>query len=144
MFFGAILMKNKYAIATGLNKKFLKEINLGSKFNNESMKVYMVDGEFVRDNYFTDYTLGGHDLVYGDFIPSKEIWLEDCEHPESYRFTLLHEVLERTLMQFWNLDYETAHDYTTKVEKKLRKLQYKYTNLFEKLNLNEFEIHPTN
>jgi hypothetical protein len=78
------------------------------------VKVWIVDGELVRDVLFIDFTEGGHDKVY-DFIPSGEIWIDDDVRPEERRFILLHELHERGLMSAgWT--YARAHRDSSRLE----------------------------
>ncbi len=78
------------------------------------VKVWVVDGELVRDVLFIDFTEGGHDKVY-KFVPEKEVWLDDDLMPEERRFVLLHELYERRLMsKGW--PYNRAHHAASRIE----------------------------
>ncbi len=79
-----------------------------------AIDVYVVDGERVRDSAKTDFTEGGHDVVY-NWIPTGEIWLEDLSEQDELPYILLHEFTERCLMQE-GLTYDKAHDICSKVE----------------------------
>jgi len=84
--------------------KFLYKKQL--KINSE-IKFHIVNGELVRDEFFIDFTEGGHDKVY-HFIPKGEIWIDDDVSKKEISFVLLHEIHERNLMaKGWN--YEKAH-----------------------------------
>ncbi len=76
--------------------------------------VWVVDGQVVRDEYFIDYTEGGHDKVYG-FIPAREVWLDDDLEPGERKFVLLHEVHERYLMSQGE-KYFQAHRSASNIE----------------------------
>jgi len=77
------------------------------KIPNSDMKVIVVNGEFVRDQFFLDFTEGGHDRVY-HFIPKGEIWIDDDVQKKEIKFVLLHEIHERNLMaKGWT--YDRAH-----------------------------------
>jgi len=82
------------------------------------VKVFLVDGEAVRNNYYVDYTEGGHDLVYS-WIPKKEIWIERVQSPLDRLMTIKHEFHERALMEKGQ-DYDTAHEATAKMERATR------------------------
>ena len=90
-----------------IHKKLLK------KYSN-NIKVWIVDGELVRDLFETDFTEGGHDLVY-PFVPKNEIWIDDDLSEKELKFIILHESHERNLMEKgW--DYESAHKDSSKIE----------------------------
>lgn len=82
------------------------------------IRVWIVDGELVRDLYFIDFTEGGHDKVY-KFIPKNEIWLDDDVMDEERKFILLHELHERYLMGLgWS--YSKAHKDSSRIEYRCR------------------------
>ncbi|MFH1585251.1 MAG: hypothetical protein ABIB79_00605 [archaeon] len=82
--------------------------------NNSHLKVWIVNGELVRDQFFIDFTEGGHDKVY-HFIPEGEIWIDDDISPKERKFVLLHEVHERNLMaKGWT--YLKAHSDSSYIE----------------------------
>ncbi len=62
----------------GIRVKFLKSYS-------RKVKVWIVDGEAVRDLFFIDFTEGGYDKVY-PFIPSGEIWIDDDVFPRERKF----------------------------------------------------------
>lgn len=79
------------------------------------VKIWLVDGEYVRDKYKTDYTEGGHDYVY-KWIPHNEIWIESTMHKSEMPLIVLHEFVERTLMKTKGIEYDKAHTIASKVE----------------------------
>jgi hypothetical protein len=84
------------------------------KYSGGGVKVWIVDGELVRDLFFVDYTEGGHDKVY-PFVPPGEVWLDDDLQPSELKYVLLHELHERHLMaQGW--DYNKAHRSSSHIE----------------------------
>jgi len=89
--------------AIGLDKVELPQ------YRTPKTKVYEVNGEYVRDNYNIDYTMGGSWKTYPKFIPKHEYWIErqldtvenggTVEHPLVDRqATLLHELTETDAM----------------------------------------------
>lgn len=91
----------------GVKKKLIK------RYSNK-IKVWIVNGELVRDLFFLDFTQGGHDKVY-HFIPKNEIWIDDDASPNERKFILLHEIHERNLMaKGWG--YESAHRDSSRIE----------------------------
>jgi len=95
-----------------VHKRLLEEWGAG-------VKVWIVDGELVRDVLFIDFTEGGHDKVY-DFVPAKEVWIDDDVRPEERRFILLHEVHERRLMS-GGWAYGRAHKDSSRLESHYRR-----------------------
>ena len=82
------------------------------------VKVWVVDGELVRDFFFIDFTEGGHDKVY-KFVPAGEVWLDDDVNPAERKFILLHELHERALMaRGW--PYARAHRDSSRIEYECR------------------------
>jgi hypothetical protein len=77
--------------------------------------VELVDGEKVRDKYKTDYMEGGHGYVY-KWIPNNEIWIENGLDEDEIPYIVLHEYTERTLMKIKKIDYDKAHEISSKVE----------------------------
>lgn len=102
---------------------------------SNGFKVWLVDGELVRDLFFVEFTEGGHDKVY-DFIPKNEVWLDDDNNPDEQEFILLHELHERNLMaRGWS--YNRSHNSSSKLEYYCRRHRDK---LAKKLNK---ELHRT-
>ena len=102
---------------------------------SKKIKVWIVNGELVRDLLFLDFTEGGHDKVY-PFIPSNEVWLDDDSTAKERKFILLHEIHERNLMdKGW--DYEKAHRSASEIEYFCRHnpkiLEKNLTNEFKKI-----------
>lgn len=83
--------------------------------DTEIMNVYLVDGEYVRDLYKTDYVEGGHDYAYS-WVPLNEIWVDASMQAEEIPVIVLHEFVERTLMRRKKLPYVRAHNAALKVE----------------------------
>jgi hypothetical protein len=89
---------NNKELIKKIHKKLLKEYtNKLIKKYNSKIKVWIVDGELVRDVFFVDFTEGGHDKVYF-FIPKNEIWVDNDVINREVKFILLHELHERNLM----------------------------------------------
>ena len=86
-----------------------------------NLKIYKVDGNYVRTNIFIDFVLGGHDYVY-KFVPKNEIWIESLTNTKDMVFSLMHELYERRLMKVKKLKYDPAHKLSAKFEKRLRNI----------------------
>lgn len=101
-------------------KKALEKIRKEKlpEYSSDTVSVYLVYGEFVRDFYLVEYAEGGHDLVYS-FIPKGEVWIEEILHPSEQKFIVLHELHERFLMS-QGKDYPHAHKGATIIEDHFR------------------------
>ncbi|MDD5012654.1 MAG: hypothetical protein PHQ66_03375 [Candidatus Nanoarchaeia archaeon] len=93
--------------------------NLLEKYSNKKVKVWIVDGEAVRDLFYVDFTEGGHGYVY-PFVPKDEVWIDDDLTPREIKFVLLHELHERALMA-GGMEYDTAHKSSSEIEYYCRK-----------------------
>lgn len=89
------------------------------KFCINGVKVWLVNGRLVRDNFYIHFTEGGHHYVY-KFVPPNEIWIDDCLNPKEYGYVLFHEAIERNLMKYNDMKYNNAHDVAIKYEGILR------------------------
>lgn len=107
------LEKQKDEIINKVHKKLLR------KFSNKKIKVWIVDGELVRDLFFIDFTEGGHNKIY-PFIPFEEVWIDNDVENKEIKFVLLHEVHERNLMAK-GMDYDSAHKSSSEIEYSCRR-----------------------
>jgi hypothetical protein len=83
--------------------------------------VWKVNGKFIRDWIFIDFTEGGNSEAY-PWMPPNEIWIDDSMYvPDEHEPTLLHELLEYNRMKNDGLTYEEAHDEACKAEIKGRR-----------------------
>jgi hypothetical protein len=94
-----------------LNKRLIDEV--------DEFKVFLVNGEFVRNNLEIEFTMGSHKLM-SDFIPKDEVWLDDRMSDNDILALIHHEVVEARLMRK-GMSYEDAHALATKSEMKFRK-----------------------
>lgn len=106
--------KRKITFNDSYDKK-IKRIHLGilKKYSN-NLRVWVVDGDLVRDCFFIDFTEGGHEVVY-KFVPKNEIWIDNDLSPKERKFVLLHEVHERNRM-LDGLKYNAAHHESSLIE----------------------------
>lgn len=81
---------------------------------SRNLKLWIVNGELVRDLFFLDFAGGGHGKVY-HFIPEDEIWIDDDISQRERKFIILHEMHERNLMGK-GMDYPSAHRSATEIE----------------------------
>jgi hypothetical protein len=80
------------------------------------IKVFIVEGDYVRTKLDLFFTEGGHGCVY-DYIPKDEIWLDDDLDPKERKYVLLHEMTEHDLMKNKKYSYERAHKEASRIEK---------------------------
>ncbi len=82
-----------------VNSRLIQKVHkqLIKKYSQDKLKVWIVNGELVRDLFYIDFTEGGHDKVYR-FIPENEVWIDDDLSPRERKYILLHELYERNLM----------------------------------------------
>jgi hypothetical protein len=86
------------------------------------VSVWKVNGRFIRDWIFIDFTEGGNSEAY-PWMPPNEIWIDNSEwEPEDEsQFTLLHELTEFNLMRNKDMTYAAAHDEACLTEVKGRR-----------------------
>ncbi len=95
-----------------IHRKLLKKYST-------SVKIWLINGEIVRDLFYDEYAEGGHDKVY-HFVPSNEVWIDEILSPAEIKFIILHELHERALMAK-GMKYLPAHRSATVVEDICRK-----------------------
>jgi hypothetical protein len=88
----------------------------------ENVHVWIIDGNRARSYYKTDYTEGGHGVVY-PWVPWGEIWIEHGVDRREVPFIVCHEYLERRLMRDEGLEYDRAHEICSRAEFDLRKAE---------------------
>jgi hypothetical protein len=130
------LKKDKKLRLKGYWKKFTRK--------EEGLKVYTVDGEWVRNNLSVIFGHGGHGYVH-EFIPNDEIWIssthfEDCgcdnlknknqQVSQAYfDSTTIHEILEFKKMKK-GANYWKAHQIALQKEREVGLLE----NPFKEVN----------
>lgn len=88
------------------------------QYSSDKVSIFQVNGVFVRNTIYLDYTQGGNDEKY-DWIPDGECWLDSANWVE-FAFIALHELTERRLMS-GGMDYDSAHDQANLIESVARK-----------------------
>ena len=81
--------------------------------------VWLIDGMLARCYYKTDYTEGGHGIVY-PWVPRDEIWIEKDLVPAEAPFIVVHEYIEHRLMRDRDYEYDKAHRICSEIEFDLR------------------------
>ncbi len=90
---------------------------LWKKLEN-GIKVWVVKGRLVRSIFDINFTQGGHEYVY-EYIPPKEVWIDNDIVPSERGYVLLHELHEMNLMKK-GVNYNNAHEDSSKIEYKAR------------------------
>lgn len=85
------------------------------------LPVYVVNGELIRNTIDIDFTCGGNEAVYPNYVPKNEIWIDDALGPLDRTATLLHEIVERNLMINKRWSYDRAHDAASARERPFRR-----------------------
>jgi hypothetical protein len=93
---------------------------LWKQYPKQGIKVFLVDGRYIRDNIGVSFGIGGHSRAY-DFIPKGEIWLEKSLDPKERDAILIHELYERKRMMQNKWNYLQAHHAATIAEWHIRK-----------------------
>jgi hypothetical protein len=104
------LIKNNADINKLLKKTKKKII----KRYSENIKVWLVNGNLVRDLFLVNFCEGGHDKIF-PFIPKNEIWIEEAISPTERKFIIVHELHERYLMM-QGKSYKNGHLGATEIE----------------------------
>ncbi len=97
----------------------LKNVYLSFAGERDGFKIYIVDGDEIRKNYFDEFVYGGNGERY-TFIPHGEIWVDNSISAEEFETTVAHELKERKLMAQDGLSYDDAHDSALALEVRLR------------------------
>jgi len=82
------------------------------------LKVYLVDGKYVRDHYDSDFCQGGNGFAY-DFVPKNELWIDGAIGENEWHLIEFHECGEAELMR-GGMSYDEAHDKIKAQEDRLR------------------------
>jgi len=101
--------KQKYSLPVEVRIKKLKE--------EGNIKIFLVDGNKVRNFIDIDFTMGGHGHRYV-YIPIDEVWIDASNESEKEE-VIIHELAELGLMEK-GIHYNKAHDLANIEEYKLR------------------------
>jgi hypothetical protein len=88
-------------------------VQLWRKLEN-GVSVWIVDGRLVRSVFNIDFTEGGHDHIY-EFVPEKEVWIDNDLEPSERGYILLHELHERNRMA-GGWPYLKSHNESSHIE----------------------------
>lgn len=92
----------------------LTEIQTGSPWKRDThkscphgLRVFTVDGTYVRNTFDSDFTQGGNGFAYS-FVPRTELWIDVHIPKVEWPFVLAHECEETELMR-GGMGYSQAH-----------------------------------
>ena len=80
------------------------------------LKIWLVDGKWVRENMHIDYVHGGHDAVYRWITGGPQVWMDDTLEKSEFPYVLWHELFERRMMSKHGWSYNRAHDEASRRE----------------------------
>lgn len=106
-------------LESGQKDELLRKVHKELWKDGPAVRIWIVDGELVRDLFFIDFTEGGHDKVYA-FVPAGEVWIDDDLVEAERPFVLLHELHERNLMKR-GMSYSAAHRESSRLELSYRR-----------------------
>lgn len=92
----------------------------------DEFRVFLVNGEHIRNHLETDFTMGSNHKVSG-FIPRGEVWVDDRVSENDRLALIYHEIVETRLMEEHNMTYEEAHAIATESEKGFREQYFEAT-----------------
>jgi hypothetical protein len=111
-----LFTESKNKKKTDINKEFVCEMWDG-------VKVYLVDGDRVRNDKNVEFIGGGNHPADTDpknptgmDCPKNEIWVEKMLDPKEQIFILVHELTEYLQMRYHGLKYEKAHPIANSIE----------------------------
>jgi len=87
----------------------------------DGTKVFLVHGNYIRDNINDEFIGGGHGYQDKE-IPEDEIWVEYTEEPADIKELLVHEITEYIFMKYDDKDYDHAHEIANSVEDTIRRI----------------------
>jgi hypothetical protein len=89
----------------------------------DGISIYLVDGDEIKPEH-VEFVEGGNDKRY-KWIQDKTILLDANLTFKDLKENLLHEFLERTLMDKHHMTYEQAHSIANTFERRKRKKEIK-------------------
>jgi len=85
----------------------LRDIYRARLPERRGLQVWVVDGAIVRRDLFPDFGFAGNDLYY-QFIPRREIWIDDQVNCAEMDYQIIHQLRERASMAR-GADAQTAY-----------------------------------
>lgn len=107
-----------------LKKSLHKKLLRTEKIGNDSVNIYLVNGDYIRTFKDIEFIEGGHHYARPDLsklIPKNEIWIEENLNEHDREGVITHESNEYKEMKFQHKDYGKAHEDSNKKEIKERR-----------------------
>ena len=79
------------------DKVSLRDIYRARLPSRPGLQLWVVDGANVRRDIFPDFGFSGNDLYY-QFIPSREIWIDDQVNCAEMDYQIIHQLRERAAL----------------------------------------------
>ena len=120
---------NKDVTTHGLNAVYVRTY----KDADDTVDVYTVNGDEMRDSGFIEWVDGGNHWVDADLpkaeqkyakrIPADDVWIDDVfvTKPIDFEGILLHERTESYVIKHFGYEYDDAHVIANKIELAFRK-----------------------
>jgi len=90
----------------------------------KNISVVLIDGDVVEKTIDMDFVEGNNDISNKTdkvkYIPDNTIWVDSNLDSKTYKYIMLHEYIERFIIERYGLDYETAHDIANHFEQLFR------------------------
>ncbi len=108
------------------NKK--KDFKLKHLGTLDDVDVFVVDSAEVANQFDKRWDKDNKEHVIGnqhygefsDYIPENEVWISDLVEQKDIKGVLFHELVERTSIKKYNIDYDTAHELSINIETYLK------------------------
>jgi hypothetical protein len=114
-------IRDRFSVVKTKDADIIMAVPKDFAFDIEGLKVFFVDGEYIRDNIYSDFSQGGNDMAYPEFVPIGELWIEKLMIAEQNHI-LKHEKDERELI-LQGMTYEEAHKVVKDAEDKERGIE---------------------
>lgn len=123
--------ENSYKTSTFNTKNIKERLDIGKKNIDQSsipktligeqdgMKIFEVDDNYIKTKIYADFTEGGNGYAYPNFVPMDEIWVAKDKEQKNKEAIILHELAEVAKMKK-GMSYDNAHEIANKKEMKYR------------------------
>jgi hypothetical protein len=115
----------------------LRKVEL-PQFKAANLRVYLVNGDYIRQRYSIPFINGGNDKTLPSLIPQNEIWVEQTPSIKQMKRSLLYQLIERRKISQEHKDYITAYNETNA---EIKQLENDINGLDRNLNF-EVRMNP--
>ena len=92
-----------------------------TQYSNGNVSIYLVNGEYIRDNLHIDFVEGDNDAHNPALLEPGEVWIDCDQSGSEFRANMVHELTERRLMLTQRMTYGQAHDEANNAEQFARR-----------------------